>query len=103
MLSVKFWSVTSFRFIFTRRDLFTFDPGFSEETRGEYGVEGRRHGYDGQVFGADTAVLPRHVRMERISRFGNGAAQHATVARTHGVFVLQMCPQRVRRTVDFTC
>jgi len=56
---------------FRRRN---FDAGFSEETGGENGVEGGWHGYDGQVFGADAAVLAGHVRMERVSRFGNGAA-----------------------------
>lgn len=45
-------------------------------------------------------MLPAHVRVQRVARLGNGAAQHAAVARAHRVFVLEMRAQRVRRAVD---
>lgn len=36
--------------------------------RGQVGVEGGGHGEDGEVLCRDPAVLPRHVRVERVAR-----------------------------------
>lgn len=80
----------------------TFNTGLGQQTRGEHRIERRRHGHDGQVFGADAAVLAAHVRVQRVARFGHRAAQHATVAGAHCVLVLQVSAQRVRRPVNLS-
>ena len=73
-----------------------------EELAGQLGVEGCRHGEDGEVLGGDTAVLARHVRVEAVATLGHSPAQHAPVARADGVLVLHVSPQSVGRPVDLT-
>ena len=75
------------------------DPGLGEQLGRELRIEGTGHGQHGQVLGADAPVLARHVRVQRVARLGDGAAQHAPVARADGVLVLHVGPQRVRRSV----
>ena len=58
-------------------------PRFGEQPGGQFGVEGRGHGHDGQVLGRDAPVLPGHVRVQGVPRLGHGAAEHAPVSRAH--------------------
>lgn len=51
---------------------------------GELGVEARGHLQHGQVLGGDAAVLPRHVRVQRVAGLRNGTAEDATVE-NHGI------------------
>ena len=82
------------------KEIVTFNPSFGKETGGKNRVKRGRHGDDRQVLGAYPAVLPRHVRVERIPRFGNRPAENASVTGTHRVLVFQMGPQSVRRTIN---
>lgn len=79
------------------RDL---NAGLGQQARGEIRIEGAGHRQHGQVLGRDATVLARHVRVERVPRLGHGTAQHAPVAGTDGVLVLEMGAQGVGRTVD---
>lgn len=76
------------------------DAGLQEQVGCEFWIEVRGHRLHGQVFGADAAVLARHVRMQRVSGLGHRAAQHAPVPGANGVLVLQMGAQSVGRTVN---
>ena len=58
-------------------------PRLGEQPGGEFGVEGRGHGDDGEVLGGDAPVLARHVRVQRVPRLRHRAAEDAAVPRTH--------------------
>lgn len=81
---------------------FHLNTGFQKQIGRQFRIEIRRHRLHGQVFGAYAPVLTRHVRVQRIPRFGNCAAQHASISGAHGVFVFQMCAQRMGRSVNLT-
>lgn len=76
------------------------DSGLGQQTRSKFRIEGTRHGQDRQVLGGDSAVLTGHVRVQRVPGLGNGSAQDASIAGTHGVLVFQVGAQGVGRTVD---
>ena len=54
-------------------------PGFVEKFAGQFRIEGRRHGEDRQVLGADAPVLPTHMTVQTVPRLGNCTAQNTSI------------------------
>lgn len=67
---------------------------------GHLWVPGSWHGQEREVFGADPAVLPAHVRVERVARLGHSAAQDAPEAVAVGMLVLHVGAEGVGVLVD---
>ena len=65
-LLLPLWDLREALSLWKETKVWDLYSGFGEELAGQLGVEGGGHGDDGQVLGADTAVLPRHVRVKRI-------------------------------------
>ena len=82
-----------------------------EQLGGQFRVEGRWHGENGQILwansmnnrewifshlGADPPVLATHVAVQRVTGLGDGAAENAAVAGADSVLVLHVGSQGVR-------